>query len=140
MTLELQQSLKRTGHFRLFNCLVLGSSKYSGVQRLYSDPFPKKLFHGRNRQDLALLRPPGIDPGGFTLTPDSVYYCKILLLFSFSSMTDTGSKSFDCALVSLLELYEGPLAGGKYLIICNFVNYCPYCDYCNYCTYCDYFN
>ena len=49
------------------------------------------------------------------LTPDSVWYCRVLLLFSFSAMTDTGSKSFDCALVSVMERHEGLLASGNYL-------------------------
>ena len=48
------------------------------------------------------------------LTPDSVWYCRVLLLFSFSAMTDTGSKSFDCALVSVMERHEGLLASGNY--------------------------
>ena len=34
-TLELQDSAKRKGHFALYNCLVLGHTKYSGVQRVY---------------------------------------------------------------------------------------------------------
>ena len=32
-------------------------------------------------------------------------------------MTDTGSKSFDCALVSLLDRYEGPIAGGEFFFL-----------------------
>ena len=32
-TLELQESAQRKGHFALFNCLVLGHTKYKGVQR-----------------------------------------------------------------------------------------------------------
>ena len=35
-TLELQESAQRKGHFALFNCLVLGHTKYRGVQRVYS--------------------------------------------------------------------------------------------------------
>ena len=98
---------------------MLGNIKYRGVLRIYSDPFSKRLFHGRNRQDLVLVRP-GIMPGEFVLSPDSVYYCRIQLLFSFSSMTDTGVQPFDCALVSVLEPYEGQLASG---------NYCSYSIY-----------
>ena len=40
-TLEFQQSAKRKGHFALYNCLVLGHTKYKGVQRVYSNPFPQ---------------------------------------------------------------------------------------------------
>ena len=48
--------------------------------------------------------------------------CRVLLLFSASALTDTGSKSFDCALVSTLEKLE--TAGNG--------NYCNYSTYCNY--------
>ncbi len=34
-TLELQESAQRKGHFGLFNCLVIGHTKYKGVQRVY---------------------------------------------------------------------------------------------------------
>ena len=39
-TLELTDSALRKGHFALYNCLVLGHTKYSGVQRVYCNPFP----------------------------------------------------------------------------------------------------
>jgi hypothetical protein len=45
-TLELQESGQRKGHFALFNCLVLGHTKYKGVQRVYCNLFPAKMFHG----------------------------------------------------------------------------------------------
>ncbi len=44
-TLDLQDSAKRNGHFALYNCLVLGHTKYKGVQRVYYNPFPGKKFH-----------------------------------------------------------------------------------------------
>ena len=87
------------------------------------------------------MRPAGIPPGGFILTPDSITteYTAIQFLFSFSAMTDTGSKSFDCALVSVLEPYEGLSAGG-YLTYLTYVNYLfvlrwvsLHLDYLNYC-------
>jgi hypothetical protein len=122
-SLELRHSDARTGHFCLFHCLVIGHSKHQGVQRVYCDPFPKKLFHGANRQDLVFIRPPGIENGGFVLKPDSVWYCRVLLLFSFSAMTDTGSRSFDCALISVMERYEGARASGNYLMYLNYWMY-----------------
>ena len=121
-TLEMQTSRDRSGHFALYNCLILGHTKYKGVQRIYCDPFPKKKFYGANRMDLVFVRPPGVQPGGFVLTPDSVWYCRVLLLFSMSALTDNGSKSYDCALVSTLETYATSESG----------NYCNYCNYCNY--------
>ena len=109
--LELQESAKRKGHFALFNCLVLGHTKYKGVQRVYCNPFPRKMFYGSHRMDPVMIRPPGIDNGAFVVSPESIWYARVLLLFSASAMTDTGSKSFDCALVSTLETYDDPENG-----------------------------
>ena len=53
-----------------------------------------------------MIRPLGIDNGAFVVSLDSVWYARVLLLFSASAMTDTGSKSFECALVSTLETYD----------------------------------
>ena len=43
------------------------------------------------------------------VTPDSVWYCRVLPHLSFSAITDTGSRSFDCALVSAMERHKGRL-------------------------------
>ena len=106
-TLELTDSALRKGHFALYNCLVLGHTKYSGVQRVYCNQFPAKPFHGSHRLDPVMIRPPGIDTGVFMVLPDSVWYARVLLLFTATAQTDTGSKTFDCALVSL-ETYCDP--------------------------------
>ena len=105
-TLEQHGSAQHKGHFSLFNCLVIGHTKYKGVQRVYCNPFPAKTFNGSHRMDLVMIRPPGIDNGAFVVSPDSVWYARVLLLFSASAMTDTGSKTFECALVSTLETYN----------------------------------
>ena len=115
------------GHFALFNCLVLGHTKYKVVQRVYCNPFPSKMFYGSHRMDPVMIRPPGIDNGAFVVSPESVWYARVLLLFSASVMTDTGSKSFDCALVSTLETYDDPENG-------NYMYYTYYCNYCHYCN------
>ena len=118
-TLELQDSARHKGHFALYNCLVLGHTKYSGVQRVYCNPFPAKMFHARlasHHMDFVMIRPPGIRNGAFVVSPDTVWYARVLLLFSASAATDTGSKSFDCALVSTLESYDDPDNG-------NYINY-----------------
>jgi len=47
--MELQESAQRKGHFALFNCLVIGHTKYKGVQRVYCNPFPVKLFYGSHQ-------------------------------------------------------------------------------------------
>ncbi len=93
-TWELQDSAGSKGHFALYNCLVLGHNKYKGVQRVYCNPFPKKPFYGSHRLDPVMICPPGIEPGGFVVSPDSVWYARVLLVFSASADTDTGSKSF----------------------------------------------
>ncbi len=62
-----------------------------------------------------MIRPPGIEPGGFVVSPDTVGCARILLLFSASAATDTGGKSFDCALVSLMETYDYPENGDNRL-------------------------
>jgi hypothetical protein len=118
-TLEFQESAKRKGHFALYNCLVLGHTKYNGVQRVYCNPFPAKPFHGSHRLDMVMIRQQGIDNGAFVVSPDTVWYARVLLLFSASAMTDTGSKSFECALVSTLEAYNDP-DNGNYI---NYINY-----------------
>ena len=104
----------------LYNCLVLGHTKYKGVQRVYCNPFPEKPLHGSHRMDLVMIRPPGIDNGAFVVSPDTVWYASVLLLFCASAMTDTGSKSFDCALVSTLETYDDPDNGTYiyYYLLC----------------------
>ena len=43
-------------------------------------------------------------------------------VYSASAMTDTGSKSFNCALVSTLETYDDPENG-------NYVHYTYYDNY-----------
>ena len=126
-TLELQESAQRKGHFALFNCLVIGHTKYKGVQRVYCNPFPAKTFHGCHRLDLVMIRPPGIDNGAFVVSPDSVWYARVLLLFSASAMKDTGFKSFECAPVSMLETYDDP-ENGNYDCYTHYINY-DYYDY-----------
>ena len=85
------------------------------MQRVLSDPFAKKLGRGKapNRQDLVFVRPP--DTGRFRLTMDSVWFCKVLLLFSFKSHTDSGIKEHNCAFVSVLWDYEGDRRPGSNL-------------------------
>ena len=68
-------------------------------------PFKDMHYHGSNRRDFVFIRPPGIEEGGFTLRPDNVWYCKVLLLFSIQAQTDQNcsTEEFQCAFVSVLE-------------------------------------
>ena len=95
---------------------------YKGVQRVYCNPFRAKPFHGSHRLDLVMIRPPGIDNGAFVVSPNSVWYARVLLLFSASAMTDTGSKYFECALVSTSETYDDP-ENGNYDYYATYINY-----------------
>lgn len=69
-----------------------------------------------------MIRPPGIDNGAFVVSPETVWYARVLLLFTASAKTDTGSKSFDCALVSTMETYDDP-ENGWYMHICLYTLY-----------------
>ncbi len=102
-----------------YNCLVLGHTKCNGVQRVYCNKLPAKPFYGSHRLDLVMIRPPRLDHWAFVVSPDSVWYALVLLLFSATSQTNTGSKTFDCALLSTLETYDDPASENG--------NYCQYC-------------
>jgi hypothetical protein len=114
--LEFQESARHKGHFALYNCLVLGHTKYNGVQLVYSNLFPAKPFHCSHRLDMVMIRQQGNNIGVFVVSPDTVWFAWVLLLFSASAMTDTGSKSFKCALVWTLEINDNPENG-------NYINY-----------------
>ena len=59
-----------------------------------------------------MIRPPGIDNEAFMVSPDSVWYARVLLLSTATSQIDTGFKMFDCALVvSTQETYDDPENG-----------------------------
>ena len=76
-TLEFQESAKRKGHFALYNCLVLGHTKYNGVQGVYRNPFPAKPFYGSRCLDMVVIRPPGINNGCFVVSPDTVWCARV---------------------------------------------------------------
>ena len=73
------------------------------------------------------------------LKSDAVWYCLALLRSSISSMTDTGSRSFDCALISVMERHKERLASGSYLIVYNYwayiESYLSYLSCWNYLTH-----
>ena len=76
----------------------------------------------------------------FVVSPDTVWYARVLLLFSASAMTDTGSKSFDCALVSRMEAYNYP-ENSNYMHYIYYMNSCHYLHYLiHYANYTHCFN
>jgi hypothetical protein len=114
-TLEMQDSAKLKAHIALFRCLVLGHTKYNGVQLVYCNPFLMKTLYGSHSLD---IRQPGINNGAFVVSPDTVWYALVLLLFSASAVTDTGSKTFECALIR------------HWIVVCfNYFNYFHYMYY-----------
>ena len=113
------KSAGREGHLHLFSSLAIGHTEKAGVQRVYSHPFAKEKQQGKkertgaHRQDLVFVRPPGTAIGGFQLNIDTVWFCKVLLLFSFESRTDSGTEYHECAFVSVLWSYEGDQRPGS---------------------------
>ena len=77
------------GSFCSVQLFMLGHTKYSGVQRVNCNPFPAKTFHASHRMNFVMIRSPGIDTGAFVVSPDTVWYARVLLLFSASASTDT---------------------------------------------------
>ncbi len=84
---------------------------------MYCKPFPLKMFYCSHKLDPVMICPQGIEPGGLVVSPDSVWYSRVLILFLASAATDTGSKSFDFALVSIMETYDNPENGDNYLLL-----------------------
>ena len=114
-TVCVKKSAEREGHLQLHSALVIGHKEKEGVQRVYSQPFAKKKKQGKrgHRQDLVFVRPPGQAIGEFRLSIDSVWFCKVLLLFSFESRTPLGLKQHKCAFVSVLWEYDGDQRPGS---------------------------
>ena len=101
--LYLQPAMKDMGHFRLFGTLQIGHTTYPGFQRVQCWPFPELRYYGSNREDLVFIRPPGVE--AFVLSPESVWYCRVRLLFTLSVKVDTGKDPVEmqCAFVSVCE-------------------------------------
>ena len=113
-TLQSRKSVRREGQFQLFSVLSIGHKQLPGFQRVLSHPFSNKRYRKINRQDLVFVRPP--DAGkDFRLSINTVWYCRVLLLFSFHTSTDSGIKRHDCAFVSLLWEYDEDAPGTKLL-------------------------
>ena len=53
---------------------------------------------------------------------DNIWFCKLLLLFKISTMTDTGMQEHKCASVSVLEEYKGPQKSGRILHIMHILH------------------
>ncbi len=84
--------------------------------------------------DLVMMTQQGINTsnGAFVVLLDTVW-------FSAAAMTAASSKSFDCALVSSLETYDGPENGYCVYIYFKLERYNYYTYYSYYCHYTNYF-
>jgi len=69
-------------------------------------PFASKKLRKTNHQHWGFIRPPGVPLGEFQLKMNHVWFCKVLMLFSFVSEDDTGSKHQVCAYVSVSDEYK----------------------------------
>ncbi len=109
-TLRLHQSSTNhwQGHICIYSTLLIGHTEHPGQMLVLSLQFVPKQMHRTYRQDMVFIRPPGISDGVFQLRMGNIWFCKLLLLFKISTMTDAGTKQHDCAFVSLLEEYTGP--------------------------------
>jgi hypothetical protein len=115
----------------MYSTLLIGHKKYPGEQRVCCWPFKGRQLQKSNRQDMVMVRPPGIDKGGFQLRMDNVWFCKVLFLFSFVSQNDLARKQHDCAFVSVLEEYKGRRRPGYiYQHIVYFYAYFTFCCIC----------
>ena len=121
-TLCLHQSNNNRGHLCIYSTLLIGHTKHPGHMRISSLPFVPKKMHRTNRQDMVFIRPPGISDGAFQLRMDNIWFCKLLLLFKISTMTDAGIKQHNCAYVSVLEEYKGTRKSGHILHILHILH------------------
>ena len=71
-TWEPQDSAQHKGRFALFNWLVLGHTKNTGVHWIYCSSFPAKPFYGSYRLDPVMIWPLGIDNGALVVSPETV--------------------------------------------------------------------
>ncbi len=112
-TLRTQKSVRIVGQFQLYSVLSIGHTHLPGFQRALSHPFSIKRYRSANRQDLVFVLPPDACKD-FRLSINSVWYCRVLLLFSFHTSTDSGIKRHGCAIVSLLWEYDADPPGAKF--------------------------
>lgn len=108
--------MKGDGHVRLFGTLTIGHRLHEGVQRVQCFPFADMKFYGSNRMDTVFIRPPGVSDGAFRLSLDNVWFCRVLLLFSIQVRTDAGAIQMQCAMVSVMEAYDGRLRAGLHCV------------------------
>ena len=66
----------------LHKTVLIGHAKHPGVQKIYCNQFSKHPYYGARRQDLVFFPQPGVEINAVALSPDTVWYARVLLLFS----------------------------------------------------------
>ncbi len=94
-TLRMHQSNNTWGHIVLYSTLLIGHRKHKGKMRISSWPFVPRKLQQTNRQDMVIIRLPGISDGAFQLRMDNIWFCTLLLLFKIHTKTDTGMQYLD---------------------------------------------
>ena len=107
----MQAAMLADGHIRIYRTLQIGHTIHDGHQRLQCWPFPKRTYHGYNREDFVFTHPPGVEQ--FVLGPDNVWYGRLKLLFSISVKIDGQNEPVDieCAYVSFCYEIKLELSG-----------------------------
>ncbi len=89
------------GHLQLHSALLFGHKELPGFQLVLCYPFPLKPDRGGNRQDLRVRQERGTSVLAWKAV-ETVWFFRVLFLFSFETETDTEIKRHECAFVSLL--------------------------------------
>ncbi len=106
-TLQLLQDAKNGGHLRVYSTLLIGYKKYSGEQRVCSRPFKGRQLQKSIRQDMVMVRPPGIDKVVSSWWSTMFGSARCCSFFFLVSQNDLAREQHDCAFVSVLEEYKG---------------------------------
>ncbi len=102
--MELRESAKHKRHFALYNCLVLGHTKYKGVQQIYCNLFPAEPFYGSHNLDLVMIRPPSVDHGAFVVSPSTVWYAEtVAMLWQYSFLQPLLQQTLDPSPTTILR-------------------------------------
>ncbi len=114
----------RTGDstFSSFLYFHIGISSCQAFNKYSQSLYPTRNIEEQKRQDHVFVRPP--DAGkDFRVSISTVWYCRVLLLFSFYTSTESGIKRHDCAFMSLLwDCDKDPPGAELCWIILNITN------------------
>jgi hypothetical protein len=105
-----------TAYFQLLSAFFVGNEQLPGFQRVISLTFPAKRYTGSTARTWCLCAHLMLGhcwPGLSRDHQHNARYCRVLLLLSFYTSTDSGTKCHDSALVSVLWEYDKDPPGAK---------------------------